>query len=75
MVMWIGIVQKEKALENKNEFLDTILERRVKGVISTCNRKPRTLFWYTTNFNYFLGILFNKTWGSVVILIHVYSNT
>jgi hypothetical protein len=41
MMRRLGIVQKEKVMENKGGILKhTILERRVKGVVGTCNRKP-----------------------------------
>ncbi len=72
----IGDCSKGESFGKYREiFRHEVLERRVRGTIGTCNRKPQTLFWYTTNFNYCFGIFSNKTWDFVVILIHVFSNT
>jgi hypothetical protein len=41
MVMWVGIVQKERVLENKGGILKHGVLGRVRRA---CNRKPHILF-------------------------------
>jgi hypothetical protein len=75
-MMWLGTIQKVRFLENKEEKkMKHKVEKKVRGVVGTCSRKPQTLFWYSTNFKCFFGIFFNKTWDYVVVWIHVFSNT
>jgi hypothetical protein len=45
MMRRLGIVPKEKVLENRGGILKhAVLERRVKGVVSTSSKKTTTLF-------------------------------
>jgi hypothetical protein len=45
MMRRLGTVQKERVQENRGEILKYIvLERKVRGIVGTCNRKPQTLF-------------------------------
>jgi hypothetical protein len=73
MMMWLGIVQKVRSLENKERTWDTKFWTRIGRAIGTC-RKPQIMFWYNTNFKCCFGFFFNKTWDYDVIWIHVFSN-
>jgi hypothetical protein len=42
--MWLGIVQKEKDMENKGRLLDIKFLGKVGGVVSSWSRKPQIMF-------------------------------
>jgi hypothetical protein len=47
---------------------------RGRGVVGTCDKKPQIMF-DIPHILIVVLIFFNKTWDSIAILIHVFSNT
>jgi hypothetical protein len=54
------MVQKGRVLENREILRHNVWEKRERGARGTCNRKPPTLFWYTTDSNCCFGIFSTK---------------
>jgi hypothetical protein len=65
---------KREDMGKRRKILKHTFLWRVRKVVGTCNKKSHILFWYTTYFNCCFDF-FNKTWDSIVILIHVFNNT
>jgi len=60
MMMWLGIAQRRKFWgRGENIFRHTILGR-IGGVVGTCSRKPKNLFWYITYFNCYFDFFSTK---------------
>jgi hypothetical protein len=75
MVLKGGVLENKRRRKRRDiVFFFSFFWRIIRRTISTCNKKPQTLFLYNIDFKHCFGIFFNKTWDYVITWIDVFNN-
>jgi len=74
MVLKGGVLENKRRRKRRDIVFFFFFLRIIGRTISTCNKKPQTLFLYNIDFKHCFGIPFNKTWDYVITWIDVFNN-